>query len=97
MKSKIDAAGLQELYLLFFNINQIQNDIKTAKSAMTEYKELIDRIFSLGILDSEEGMKLCEEALKKISLIQVGEEAKLERSKYYAELEKKLGKPQLFI
>jgi len=56
---------------------------------------LVNKLHCLDVANAEEGMALCEEALKKISLIQIGEEAKKEQNKFYTELAQKLRKPVL--
>jgi hypothetical protein len=83
-KNLYDSQAVEELAVLFRQINTCQRMLRHAKEAKDTYADLINRIMSPA--SAEEGERLAEEALKLITVIENKEQIKQDLWRYEAEL-----------
>ncbi len=83
-KNLYDSQAVEELAVLFRQINTCQRMLRHAKEAKDTYADLVKRIMSPA--SAEEGERLAEEALKLITVIENKEQIKQDLWRYEAEL-----------
>lgn len=83
-KNLYDSQAVEELAVLFRQINTCQRMLRHAKEAKDTYADLINRIMSPATAD--EGEQLAEEALKLVTVIENEDQIRKDLWRYEAEL-----------
>jgi hypothetical protein len=93
LKCNLNSAELEDIHLLFKQINQARAEIRAGIDAQDDYAETMNDINSLTTEDSEYGEELCSKAPKQLGLIKAAELAATSIENYKAELETKYNIP----